>query len=57
MNTRSQIAPATLFGGFAGGPLDSSDLRQRITRAYRLPEHEAVSVLLALVACSGAGGP
>jgi RHH-type proline utilization regulon transcriptional repressor/proline dehydrogenase/delta 1-pyrroline-5-carboxylate dehydrogenase len=46
MNTREQIDPATLFGGFAEGPPELSELRRRITRAYRLPESEAVSGLL-----------
>ncbi len=46
MDTRAQIDPATLFRGFAGGPTGSVELRERITRACRLPEPAAVASLL-----------
>ena len=46
MTTRTPIDPATLFGGFAEGPPEPSELRRRISRAYRLPEPEALSGLL-----------
>ncbi|SFC63579.1 L-proline dehydrogenase /delta-1-pyrroline-5-carboxylate dehydrogenase [Polaromonas sp. OV174] len=47
MNMRTQNHTVTSFRGLAGGLPESSELRSRITRAYRRPEPEAVSDLLA----------
>ncbi|SFM41654.1 trifunctional transcriptional regulator/proline dehydrogenase/L-glutamate gamma-semialdehyde dehydrogenase [Variovorax sp. OV329] len=38
--------PASLFRGLAEATRDNSELRERITRAYRRPESEAVAELL-----------
>lgn len=42
----STIDSAPLFHGFAGGPVQPTALRERVTQAYRLPEPEAVATLL-----------
>ncbi|WP_077002621.1 trifunctional transcriptional regulator/proline dehydrogenase/L-glutamate gamma-semialdehyde dehydrogenase [Variovorax sp. KK3] len=47
MDNRTQIDPASLFRGFAAGPAAPSELRDRITQAYRIEEPAAVAALLA----------
>ena len=46
MDTRAPVDPASFFHGFAGGASGASELRQRITEAYRRPEPQALAELL-----------
>ena len=46
MSISKAFKPSVTFRGFAGGPSQPSELRQRITQAYRQDEPEAVERLL-----------